>query len=100
MVRSCSRFKLFLDLSKKDDFRKNREKASIKQRILDDLQNRTEEDVLKMYENTDQIIRDQMWIRFPALRKAFDEIDDNAKNKWQVSGVVSRADWYKKKISV
>ena len=91
---------MFLDLSKKDDFRKNREKASIKQRILDDMQNRTEEDVLKMYENTDQIIRDQMWIRFPALRKAFDEIDDNAKNKWQVSGVVSRADWYKKKISV
>ncbi len=82
--------------SKKDDFRKNREKASIKQRILDDMQNRTEEDVLKMYKNTDRITRNQLWIRFPSFRKAFDEIDESTGNKWQVSGVVCRANWYRK----
>jgi hypothetical protein len=82
--------------SKKDDFRKNREKASIKQRILDDMQNRTEEDVLEAYKNTDRITRNQMWIRFPAFRKAFNDINDSAENNWQVSGVISRSAWYKK----
>ena len=57
------------------------EKASIKQRIHDDMQNRTEEDVLEVYKNTDRITRNHMWIRFPAFRKAFDEIDDSTGNK-------------------
>ena len=82
--------------SKKGDFRKNRKKASIKQRILDDMQNRTEEDVLKVYKNTDRITRNQMWIRFPAFRKAFDGIDDSEENKWQVPGIISRNEWHKK----
>jgi len=60
------------------------------------MQNRTEEDVLEVYKNTDQITRNQMWIRFPAFRKAFDEIDDSTGNKWRASGVVPRADWCKK----
>ena len=82
--------------SKKGDFRKNRKKASIKQRILDDMQNRTEEDVLKVYKNSDRITRNRMWIRFPAFRKAFDGIDDSEENKWQVPGIISRNEWHKK----
>ena len=82
--------------SKKYNFRKNREKASIKQRILDDMQNRTEEDVLEVYKNSDRMTRNQMWIRFPVFRKAFDEIDYSAENNWQVSVVISQNEWHKK----
>ena len=60
------------------------------------MQDRTEENVLKMYEDTDQITRDQMWMRFPAFRKAFDEIDNRTGNSWQAPKVVPRADWHKK----
>ncbi|MGD9246057.1 MAG: hypothetical protein PVH36_14080 [Desulfobacterales bacterium] len=62
------------------------------------MKNRTEKDVLEMYKHTDQITRNQIWIRFPAFRKAFDEIDDSTGNniKRQVSGVVTRAVWCKK----
>ena len=49
------------------------------------MQNRIEEEVLEKYKNTDHITRDQMWIRFPALRKAFDEIAINTGNKWLLS---------------
>ena len=60
------------------------------------MQNRTEQDVLEIYKYADQITRNQMWMRFPAFREAFDEVDGNTDNKWRVSGVVPRADWYKK----
>lgn len=60
------------------------------------MHNRTEEDVLEVYKNTDRITRNQMWIRFQALRRAFDEIDDSMGNKWQVSRVIPRNEWYKK----
>jgi len=49
------------------------------------MQNRIEEEILEKYKNTDHITRDQMWIRFPALRKAFDEIAINTSNKWLLS---------------
>jgi hypothetical protein len=87
---------LFLELRKKDDFRKNREKALIKQRILHGMQNRTEQDVLKAYKNTDRITRNQMWIRFSVFRKAFNEIDDSEENNLHGPGVISRTEWYKK----
>jgi hypothetical protein len=58
------------------------------------MQNRTEQDVLEIYKNADQITKNQMWMRFPAFREAFDEFDGSPGNKWQVSGVVFRADCY------
>ena len=71
---------------------KNPEKASIKQRIRDDMQNRTEEEVLEEYQNTDRISRDQMWIRFPVFRKTFDEINGNTGNKGHIHRIVSWPD--------
>lgn len=62
------------------------------------MQNRTEEDVLKMYKNTDQITKNQMWIRFPTFRKAFDEMDDSGGNDLRVFEIIPRTDLYKKKI--
>lgn len=56
------------------------------------MQNISEEDVLEAYKNTDQITRTQMWMRFSAFRKAFDEIDDSNGNKWQVAEIIPRTD--------
>lgn len=62
------------------------------------MQNRTEEDVLEVYKSADRITRNQMWIRFPALRKAFEEMDDSAGFDLQIFEIIPRTDWYKKKI--
>jgi hypothetical protein len=91
---------LFHELRKKGDCEKDTKKGSLKQVILDDMQNRAEKDVLELYKNADRIKRNQMWIRFPACRKAFDEIDVATCNKWQLSRVVGSTNWYKKKISI
>ena len=61
------------------------------------MQNRTEQDVLEIYKHTDRITRSQMWIRFPAFRKIFDEIDGNTDNQRKVSRVAPWSDWFKKK---
>jgi hypothetical protein len=60
------------------------------------MQIKAEAEILEKYKYADQITKYQIWMRFPAFRKAFDEIDGNAGNKWQVPRAVPRADWYKK----
>ncbi len=77
---------------------KNFERALIRQRIRKSMQIRTEEDVLEVYKNTDQITRNQMWVRFPAFRKAFKEMDDSDSIDWQVSEIIPLTEWYKKEM--
>ena len=60
------------------------------------MQNRTEEEVLEKYKNTDQITRDQMWIRYPDFRKAFDEITGKTGNKSHLPSNGSLTDYYTK----